>query len=110
MIEVTESAANKLKEYFATGLPEEGSSLRIKVVGGGCSGLRYELAFDKTINNDIDHLVEERDVRVIIDEKSALYMVGSILDYTNALMDTGFKIVNPNARNSCGCGESFSIT
>ena len=108
MIEVTESAANKLKEYFATGLPEEGSSLRIKVVGGGCSGLRYELAFDKNINNDIDHLVEERDVRVIIDEKSALYMVGSILDYTNALMDTGFKIVNPNARNSCGCGESFA--
>ena len=108
MIEVTESAANKLKEYFATGLPEEGSSLRIKVVGGGCSGLRYELAFDKTINNDIDHLVEERDVRVIIDEKSALYMVGSILDYTDALMDTGFKIVNPNARNSCGCGESFA--
>ena len=108
MIEVTESAANKLKEYFATGLPEEGSSVRIKVVGGGCSGLRYELAFDKNINNDMDHLVEERDVRVIIDEKSALYMVGSILDYTDALMDTGFKIVNPNARNSCGCGESFA--
>ena len=108
MIEVTESAANKLKEYFATGLPEEGSSLRIKVVGGGCSGLRYELAFDKNINNDIDHLVEERDVRVIIDEKSALYMVGSILDYTDTLMDTGFKIDNPYARNSCGCGESFA--
>ena len=108
MIEVTESAANKLKEYFATGLPEEGSSLRIKVGGGGCSGIRYELAFDKNINNDIDHLVEERDVRVIIDEKSALYMVGSILDYTDALMDTGFKIVNPNAKNSCGCGESFA--
>ena len=108
MIEITEPAANKIKEYISLGLPEEGSSLRIKVVGGGCSGLRYELAFDKTINNDIDHLVEERDVRVIIDEKSALYMVGSILDYTDALMDTGFKIVNPNARNSCGCGESFA--
>ena len=108
MIEVTESAANKLKEYFATGLPEEGSSLRIKVVGGGCSGLRYELAFDKNINNDIDHLVEEHDVRVIIDERSALYMVGASLDYTDTLMDSGFKIDNPNARNSCGCGESFA--
>ena len=51
MIEITEPAADKIKEYFATGLPEEGSSLRIKVVGGGCSGLRYELAFDKNINN-----------------------------------------------------------
>ena len=108
MIEVTESAANKLKEYFATGLPDEGSSLRIKVVGGGCSGLRYELAFDKNINNDMDHLVEERDVRVIIDERSALYMVGASLDYTDTLMDSGFKIDNPNARNSCGCGESFA--
>ena len=108
MIEITESAANKLKEYINAGLPEEGSSLRIKVVGGGCSGLRYELAFDKNINNDIDHLVEERDVRVIIDEKSALYMVGASLDYTDTLMDSGFKIDNPNARNSCGCGESFA--
>ena len=108
MIEITEPAADKIKEYFATGLPEEGSALRIKVVGGGCSGLRYELAFDKNINNDIDHLVEEHDVRVIIDERSALYMVGASLDYTDTLMDSGFKIDNPNARNSCGCGESFA--
>ena len=108
MIEITEPAADKIKEYFATGLPEEGSSLRIKVVGGGCSGLRYELAFDKNINNDIEHLVEEHDVRVIIDERSALYMVGASLDYTDTLMDSGFKIDNPNARNSCGCGESFA--
>ena len=109
MLQITESAANKLKSYFKTGLPDEGSSLRIKVVGGGCSGLRYELAFDKNINNDIDHLVEEHDVRVIIDEKSALYMVGSVLDYADTLTDTGFKIVNPNAKNSCGCGESFNV-
>ena len=108
MIEITEPAADKIKEYFATGLPEEGSSLRIKVVGGGCSGLRYELSFDQNINNTTDHLIENHDVQVIIDEKSALYMVGSSLDYTDTLMDSGFKIVNPNARNSCGCGESFA--
>ena len=108
MIEITEPAADKIKEYINQGLPEEGNSLRIKVVGGGCSGLRYELAFDKNINNDIDHLVEEHDVRVIIDERSALYMVGASLDYTDTLMDSGFKIDNPNARNSCGCGESFA--
>ena len=107
MIEITEPAANKIKEYFATGLPEEGSSLRIKVVGGGCSGLRYELAFD--INKDNDYIEEERGVSVIIDEKSALYMVGASLDYTDTLMDSGFKINNPNATNSCGCGESFGV-
>jgi iron-sulfur cluster assembly protein len=108
MIEITQDAADKIKEYFSLGLPEEGSSLRIKVVGGGCSGLRYELLFDQNINNVTDHLVEDHDVQVIIDEKSALYMVGSSLDYTDTLMDSGFKIVNPNARNSCGCGESFA--
>ena len=107
MIEITESAADKLKEYINAGLPEEGSSLRIKVVGGGCSGLRYELAFD--INKDNDYIEEERGVSVIIDEKSALYMVGASLDYTDTLMDSGFKINNPNAQNSCGCGESFGV-
>ena len=108
MIEITEPAADKIKEYFTTGLPEEGSSLRIKVVGGGCSGLRYELAFDKDINSDVDHLIEEHGVRVIVDEKSALYMVGTVLDYLDTLMESGFKIINPNATNTCGCGESFA--
>ena len=114
MIEITESAADKIKEYFEKGwvpregLLEEGSSLRIKVVGGGCSGLRYELMFDKNINSDVDHLIEEHGVRVIVDEKSALYMVGTVLDYTDTLMESGFKIINPNATNTCGCGESFA--
>ena len=109
MIEITETAADKIKEYFATGLPEEGSSLRIKVVGGGCSGLRYELAFDTNINSEADHLIEEHGVRVIIDERSALYMVGTQLDFVDSLMETGFKISNPSAKNSCGCGESFGV-
>jgi len=107
MIEITESAAKKLKEYIYEGLPEKGSSLRIKVVGGGCSGLRYELSFD--INKDEDFVEEAHGVKVIIDEKSALYMVGTQLDFTDGLMETGFKINNPNATNSCGCGESFGV-
>lgn len=107
MIEITESAANKLKEYTEAGLPEGGSSLRIRVVGGGCSGLRYELAFD--INKDEDFIEEAHGVKVIIDEKSALYMVGTQLDFTDSLMESGFKINNPNATNSCGCGESFGV-
>jgi len=107
MIEITESAANKLKEYISEGLPEEGTSLRIKVVGGGCSGLRYELAFD--INKDEDLVEEAHGVNVIIDPKSALYMVGTQLDFADGLMESGFKINNPNATNSCGCGESFGV-
>ena len=107
MIEITESAANKLKEYISEGLPEEGTSLRIKVVGGGCSGLRYELAFD--INKDEDLVEEAHGVNVIIDPKRALYMVGTQLDFADGLMESGFKINNPNATNSCGCGESFGV-
>jgi len=107
MIEITESAAGKLKEYINEGLPEEGNSLRIKVVGGGCSGLRYELTFD--INKDEDIIEEAHGVKVIIDEKSALYMLGTQLDFVDSLMESGFKINNPNATNSCGCGESFGV-
>lgn len=108
MIEITEGAADKLKEYIQEGLPEEGSSLRIKVVGGGCSGLRYELAFD--VDGDEDFIEESANgVKVIIDEKSALYMVGTQLDFVDSLMESGFKINNPNATNSCGCGESFGV-
>jgi iron-sulfur cluster assembly protein len=108
MIEITEDAANKLKEYIYEGLPEKGSSLRIKVVGGGCSGLRYELAFDVDGHEDF---IEEaaNGIKVIIDEKSALYMVGTQLDFVDSLMESGFKINNPNATNSCGCGESFGM-
>jgi iron-sulfur cluster assembly protein len=109
MIEITESAANKIKEFISMGLPEEGSSLRIKVVGGGCSGLRYELAFDNDINKDDDFIEEAHGVSVIIDEKSALYMIGTQLDFADSLMETGFKINNPNATSSCGCGESFGV-
>ena len=108
MIIVTTNAANKIKEYITQGLPEEGSSLRIKVVGGGCSGLRYELAFDKNINRDSDFVKEAHGVEVIIDEKSARYMVGTELDFVDSLMESGFKINNPNASRTCGCGTSFS--
>ena len=62
----------------------------------------------KDINSDVDHLIEEHGVRVIVDEKSALYMVGTVLDYMDTLMESGFKINNPNATNTCGCGESFA--
>ena len=107
MIDVTEAAA----EHIRTLLAEDGKSdthrLRMKVVGGGCSGLQYQLSFDDDLR-EIDTEIEAHDVRVVVDEKSALYLVGSVLDFVDSLQESGFKIENPNASNTCGCGQSFA--
>ena len=108
MIEVTEAAKNRIQAL----LEDEGKlgthGLRMKVVGGGCSGLRYELSFDDE-HREIDTEVEAGAVKIIVDEKSALYLVGTVLDFVDTLQESGFKIQNPNASNTCGCGESFSV-
>ncbi len=78
----------------------------MKVVGGGCSGLRYELAFDDRVAEG-DTELEAYGVRLVVDEKSALYLVGTTLDFVDTLNETGFKMKNPNATTTCGCGESF---
>ena len=107
MVTVTEIAAEKIKNLLA----REGRldfGLRLRVVGGGCSGLQYKLEFSEEPNGDID-VIESNGVRVFVDMKSALYLAGSELDYDDGLMGQGFKINNPNAKNQCGCGESFSV-
>ena len=109
MIDITPKAAEMIKEYKNKELNNFGKSLRIKVVGGGCSGLRYELAFDNNINSDRDFIEKAHGIKVVIDEKSAIYMVGTQLDFIDSLMEVGFKISNPNAKNSCGYGESFGV-
>ena len=76
------------------------------MVGGGCSGLRYELAFDERVGEN-DTELEIGGVRVIVDEKSALYLVGTTLDFVDTLQESGFKMINPQAKSTCGCGESF---
>ena len=107
MIQVTESARDRLKAL----LGDEGKlathGLRMKVVGGGCSGLRYELSFDDE-RRETDTEVAAGDVKVILDEKSALYLVGTTLDFVDSLQESGFKIQNPNATSTCGCGDSFA--
>ena len=81
--------------------------LRVAVVGGGCSGLQYKMDLqDGPANRDF--LVESAGVKVVVDPKSALYVTGSELDFSDALTDGGFKVKNPNAATSCSCGESFS--
>lgn len=107
LIEVTEVAAERIRELLEKEGKLESHGLRLKVVGGGCSGLRYELAFDDRVN-ETDIEVEIGGVRVIVDEKSALYLVGTQLDFVDTLQESGFKMVNPNASSTCGCGESFN--
>ena len=106
LIEVTEVAAERIHDLLDKEGKIETHGLRMKVVGGGCSGLRYELAFDDEISEE-DTQIERNGVRVIVDDKSALYLVGTTLDFVDTLQESGFKMVNPNAKNSCGCGESF---
>ena len=107
MVEVTEIAAEKIAALLDEDGKRETHALRMKVVGGGCSGLQYQLCFDDELR-EIDHQVEAHGIRVVIDEKSALYLVGSVLNFVDTLQESGFKIENPNATNSCGCGESFA--
>ena len=107
LIEVTEAAAARITELLDKEGRAESHGLRMKVVGGGCSGLRYELAFDDEVT-ERDSEVVRNGVRIIVDEKSALYLVGTTLDFVDTLNESGFKMINPNARNTCGCGESFA--
>ncbi len=107
LIEVTDSAADRIHDLLDKEGKADTHGLRLKVVGGGCSGLRYELAFDDAIGDD-DTQVEISGVKVIVDEKSALYLSGTTLDFVDTLQETGFKMNNPNASTTCGCGESFN--
>lgn len=106
LVTVTESAAQQIKRLLDQEDKSETHGLRMKVVGGGCSGLQYQLAFDDQ-ERDTDHVVTSNGVRLLVDEKSALYLMGTTLDFVDSLMESGFKIENPNARSTCGCGQSF---
>ncbi len=107
MIEVTTEAASHIRSLLSEDDKLETHALRMKVIGGGCSGLQYQLSFDDVVR-EVDTEIEFEGVRVIIDEKSALYLVGSRLDFVDTLQESGFKIENPNASNTCGCGQSFA--
>lgn len=107
MIEVTAEAAEHIRSLLSEDGKLASHALRMKVIGGGCSGLQYQLSFDDEVR-EIDSEIECEGVRVIVDEKSALYLVGARLDFVDTLQESGFKIENPNASNTCGCGQSFA--
>ncbi|MCI5054553.1 MAG: iron-sulfur cluster insertion protein ErpA [Flavobacteriales bacterium] len=107
MITVTENAKNKATLL----MNEEGKPdafIRVGVKGGGCSGLMYELTFD-TEMKETDKEFENNGIKIVVDKKSFLYLVGTELDYSGGLNGKGFVFKNPNANRTCGCGESFSL-
>ena len=104
MITLTESASIKIKTLL-TGKDEAG--IRAAVRGGGCSGFTYKLEFDN--QKDTDRVIKDKGVEIYIDSKSFLYLMGTMIDFVDELNQSGFKFVNPNAKRTCGCGESFSI-
>ena len=107
LITVTPLAVTKARELLAKH-GKEGHGLRVGVRGGGCSGLTYMLDFENEARKG-DQVIEVDGLKVFLDIKSQLFLAGTTLDYTVSLMDTGFKFVNPNAKRSCSCGESFSV-
>jgi len=108
MITLTEMAAKKVEDLrLEEGKPEW--SLRIRVVGGGCSGMSYELGWDDAAAED-DNVIDSHGVRVLVDQRSAPYLAGSEIDYVdNNMLGAGFAIKNPNVKSSCGCGHSHQF-
>jgi iron-sulfur cluster assembly accessory protein len=105
-INITDRAAEKIKQVLAAE-KREGQGLRLKVVGGGCSGLQNKMDFDAPRAGD--KVFEKDEAKVLVDMKSLLYLTGTELDYKEALMQSGFVLQNPNVKKSCGCGVSFSV-
>src|SRR5689334_3011455 len=112
-ITVTEKAAAEVKRILSDqqeqgGLPEK-VYLRMRVVGGGCSGFQHKLDLDPTVNEKLDDVFEQHGVPVVIDKRSAMYLDGAVVDFHDELNRRGFSISNPQAKSTCGCGSSFSM-
>jgi iron-sulfur cluster insertion protein len=108
MINLSERARDKVREIQkAESL--DGQGLRVRVIGGGCSGFTYDLFFDDEINQDVDEVFESQGIPVYIDMMSLTYLEGTEIDYVEGLYGAGFKFNNPAAKSTCGCGSSFSV-
>jgi iron-sulfur cluster insertion protein len=107
LVKLTARAAEKVKAIRAEEKIEEGYGLRLKVAGGGCSGFAYDLFFDQA--QDVDQSFESQGVRMLCDQMSLMYLVGTEIDYVENVQGSGFKFTNPNVKSTCGCGSSFSV-
>ena len=109
MIKVSDTAKSKLEQLMSEeGFNVTNDYVRVGVKSGGCSGLSYELNFDNNLGEN-DKLFEDNLVKIAVDKKSFLYLVGTTLEYSGGLNGKGFVFNNPNANRTCGCGESFSL-
>lgn len=108
LLQVTEKALNHIEEIFKQENQSKDKGIRFGVIGGGCSGLSYKIEFSDEKEND--NILCFGDVKVLIDPKSSIYLKGITIDFSDGLNGKGFVFKNPNATNTCGCGESFSIS
>jgi iron-sulfur cluster assembly accessory protein len=113
-IEVTEKAAKEVQKIISQqreqgGMPEEKVYLRVRVVGGGCSGFQNKLDLDPVVNPKLDEVFEFHGVPVVVDKRSLMYLDGARIDYHDELNRSGFSIQNPNAKSTCGCGSSYTM-
>jgi iron-sulfur cluster assembly protein len=106
-IQLTPAAARRVRGLMTQPGQEEAKGLRVKVVGGGCSGLSYQIVLDRG-PSDHDHVWESEGVPIYCDPKSALFVDGTQIDYHETMMESGFLFQNPKAKGTCGCGTSFT--
>ncbi|HYA96498.1 MAG TPA: iron-sulfur cluster insertion protein ErpA [Methylomirabilota bacterium] len=107
MLNLTNGATSKVKEIMAMQTPVP-TALRVAVVGGGCSGFQYHMAFENQ-TNESDNVYEFDGLKVLVDQMSSMYLEGVEIDYIETLEGAGFKFNNPNVKSTCGCGSSFSV-
>ena len=108
MITVSENAKQHALELIKTEHKPVDTFIRVGVEGGGCSGLSYKLEFDNQLKEG-DQQFEDKGIKIVVDKKSFLYLIGTELDYSGGLNGKGFVFLNPNASRTCGCGESFAV-
>lgn len=107
IITITPKALEQIKSIAQTDNADGSKGLRLAVTGGGCSGLSYKIEFSE--QKDRDNVLNFENIKVLIDPKSVIYLKGIVLDFKDGLNGKGFVFDNPNAKNTCGCGESFSL-
>ncbi|WKN29934.1 iron-sulfur cluster assembly accessory protein [Porifericola rhodea] len=108
MIKVTDKAKEKIHALRTEEGYSDNHNIRVAVKGGGCSGLMYDLIFDSKVEES-DQVFEDQGIKILVDKKSLLYLLGTTLDFSDGLNGKGFQFVNPNATRTCGCGESFAV-
>ncbi|HWW51092.1 MAG TPA: iron-sulfur cluster assembly accessory protein [Verrucomicrobiae bacterium] len=108
MVQLTPTAVSKVKEILSQQSPAP-TGLRVAVVGGGCSGFSYHMAFENQVNESSDNVYEFEGLKVLVDQMSEMYLENVSIDYIETLEGSGFKFNNPNVKSTCGCGSSFTV-